>query len=198
MNVQVLMRESGPTRYQPFSGPIFFRNGNFEGSESLDAIEVLQRVVPRDLHRAPRPFLHLVQIGEEEVPLLDRQVLVDPAGDRAGAVDLLPGRAADHLLPVLAHQDALAGELRVLARYADDVAHGHRSVRLRIPDQVSWPEFALVAERVLPEFDVYIDDDFGKKLRRGTSFLHQMCWVTGDNLIWPEYESYLRRLFGER
>lgn len=77
-------------------------------------------------------------------------------------------------------------------------AHGHQSVRLRIPDQVSWPEYALVAERVLPEFEVHIDDDFSKKLKRETSFLVEMCWMTGDNLIWAEYESYLRRLFGER
>ncbi len=65
---------------------------------------------------------------EEGVALRDGQVLVDAARDGTGAVDLLAGRGQDDLLPELAQQDPLDGEVPVLEGDADDVPDGRVGV----------------------------------------------------------------------
>ena len=92
-----------------------------EGAEPGEHIEVLQRVVAGDRHRAPGPLDHLVDLFQEYVALFDGEVLVHAAGNRAGAVNLLAGGRLDDLLPILAHHDALRGQLRELVGHANDV-----------------------------------------------------------------------------
>jgi hypothetical protein len=105
-----------------------------ERAEGLDLLEVLDRVVLGDLERAARPLDHLVDVLEQLVALLDGEVLVDAAGDRAGAVDLLAGRGLDDLLAVLAHHHALHRQVGVLGGDADDVAD--RRVGIEAEQQV--------------------------------------------------------------
>ena len=86
------------------------------------------RVVLADLQRAARPGEHLLEVLQQEVALRDRQVLVDAAGDGAGAVDLLAGRARMISWPYLRIITPCTARSGNFWRHADDVADGRVGV----------------------------------------------------------------------
>ena len=99
-----------------------------EGAKTGHLLEVAQRVFARQRDGLTAPGQHLVEVGEQEVALGQRQILVDASGNRAGAVDLLSRRGPDDLLTELAHLHALERETGVLLDDTDDVAFRDRSV----------------------------------------------------------------------
>jgi hypothetical protein len=77
-------------------------------------------------------------------------------------------------------------------------ARGHRSVRLIIAGQSSWPEYQLLVEEYLPGVDARIDTgSFSSTPRRDSSFLFEICAMGLDPELWLDYEFYVRRLFPE-
>ena len=74
------------------------------------------------LHGLLAPVQHLRHLGGQLVAFGAREVAVHPPRYRTGAVHALARREADHLLPELAQQDALACDVRVRGGDADDVA----------------------------------------------------------------------------
>ena len=83
---------------------------------------MLKRVVAGKLQRIERPVLHFRHVPQQGVAGLNRQVTVDPAGDRAGPVDFLAGRRLDDVLPELPHQDRPAAKFGLFPDHLEYVA----------------------------------------------------------------------------
>lgn len=75
------------------------------------------------------------------------------------------------------------------------VARNHSSVRFLVTGQSAWPEYALLIDRYLGEFDTCIDTNFDVKLTRDSNFLMEMCALRRRPELWLDYEFYVNTLF---
>ena len=75
----------------------------------------------------PGPSDDLLDVFQQVIALFAAQRLVDAARHRAGAMDALARGNANDLLPVLAQQHALPGDVRMVLDHADDIALADRS-----------------------------------------------------------------------
>ncbi len=96
-----------------------------ERAEGGQHLEVTACVVPDQIQGRTRPFPYLRKFLQKLVPLLDGQILVDATRDCSRPVNLLTRGDTDDFLAVLAQQDTLRRQLRVLGGDGEDMAFAH-------------------------------------------------------------------------
>lgn len=76
-------------------------------------------------------------------------------------------------------------------------ARGHRSIRIILDQQTSWPEYDLLFQRMMPGVERHFDPDFDLRLSRSSSFISEMCGIVATEELWPDYRFYVRTLFAD-
>lgn len=77
------------------------------------------------------------------------------------------------------------------------IARQHRSVRFIVTGQSAWPQYALLFEQLLSDFDTFIDTNFDDRLPRDSSFIKAMCGAKRRSTLWIDYAFYVMTLVGE-
>ncbi len=74
---------------------------------------------------------------------------------------------------------------------------GHRSVRVILDQQMTWPEIDLLFRRMAPGVELFFDPEFEVRLSRSSTFLTEMCGIVATEELWQEYRFFVRTLFAD-
>jgi hypothetical protein len=138
-----------------------------------------------------------------------------PGGAAAASPDALQGFFAGYYTPAI--QERMAEPRPDCLRYRSIAAvqgacrrdlavsiardwlrdRGHRSVRVILDQQMTWPEIDLLFRRMAPGVELFFDPEFEVRLSRSSTFLTEMCGIVATEELWQEYRFFVRTLFAD-
>lgn len=74
---------------------------------------------------------------------------------------------------------------------------GHKSVRIILDQQMTWPEIDLLFRRMVPDVEVTFDPEFEVRLSRSSTFITEMCGIVATEELWQDYRFFVRTLFAD-